>query len=121
MDAVRVVVGDRRAVRDPACDLEQIRRVAQYVLAAEGCGGMELSVTLVDDEEIAELHERYLGVAGPTGSPYGHDPGTSVIAVAGPVVLSRTIETGDADREANMWRFTEAALELLGEALDTPR
>lgn len=58
-----------------------------------------------------------LGIAGPTGARYGHPPGISVIAVDGPVCRSRTIETGSADREANMWRFTEAALALLEEAV----
>lgn len=59
-----------------------------------------------------------LGVAGPSGSPYGGAAGTSVIAVDGPVSLSTTVETGIDDREANMWRFTEAAIQLLDEALD---
>lgn len=58
-----------------------------------------------------------LGIAGPTGSPYGDPPGISVIAVDGPVTRVVKIETGDADREANMWRFTERALELLAEAM----
>jgi len=58
-----------------------------------------------------------LGIAGPTGSPYGDPAGRSWIAVDGPVSRTRQIETGDADREANMWRFTESALELLAECL----
>ncbi len=58
-----------------------------------------------------------LGIAGPTGARYGHPPGISVIAVDGPVRRSATIETGSADREENMWRFTEAALGLLEEAV----
>lgn len=58
-----------------------------------------------------------LGVAGPTGARYGHAPGLSVIAVTGPVQLSTLIETGSADREQNMWAFTEAALTLLAEAI----
>jgi hypothetical protein len=33
--------------------------------------------------------------------------------VAGPVERVLTIETGRADREANMWAFTRAALDLL--------
>ena len=61
-----------------------------------------------------------LGVAGPTGARYGHPPGLSVLAVAGPRCLTTSIETGSEDREANMWRFTEAAIELLGRALNLP-
>ncbi len=32
---------------------------------------------------------------------------------AGPVERACTVETGRTDREANMWAFTRAALELL--------
>ncbi len=59
-----------------------------------------------------------LGVAGPTGARYGHPPGLSVLAVDGPVRLTKLVETGSADREENMWAFTQAALVLLAEALD---
>jgi PncC family amidohydrolase len=58
-----------------------------------------------------------LGVAGPTPARYGHPPGLSVLAVDGPRPMTRVIQTESADREANMWRFTEAALELVVEAL----
>ncbi|HSB40673.1 MAG TPA: CinA family protein [Methylomirabilota bacterium] len=53
------------------------------------------------------------GAAGPTGNRYGDAAGHSCFAVAGPVELARTLETGRSDREANMWAFTRAALELL--------
>ena len=58
-----------------------------------------------------------LGVAGPTGAPYGHPPGTSVIGLDGPVQASLTIQTGSNDREQNMWAFTQRALELLTQTL----
>ena len=58
-----------------------------------------------------------LGVAGPTGARYGHPPGISVIAVDGPVTLTEIIETGSDDREANMWTFTQRAIELLHRAV----
>lgn len=60
------------------------------------------------------------GAAGPKGNRYGDDAGHTCIALAGPVTKVFTLETGDADREANMWRFTEAALDALVQALDTP-
>lgn len=59
-----------------------------------------------------------LGVAGPSPARYGHDAGISVVAVAGPQPKSFTVQTGHADREANMWAFTRAALALLAKALD---
>ena len=52
------------------------------------------------------------GAAGPTGSRYGHAAGHTCVAIAGPVDRARTLETEDDDREANMWRFSVALLEL---------
>jgi PncC family amidohydrolase len=57
------------------------------------------------------------GAAGPTGNPYGDAPGHSCIALSGPVEAAITIETGEADRAANMRAFAAAALEVLGRAL----
>ncbi|MEZ5650070.1 MAG: CinA family protein [Burkholderiaceae bacterium] len=54
-----------------------------------------------------------LGIAGPTRSRYGHDPGISVIAVDGPTCAACTIVTGSAERGANMQAFTERALALM--------
>ena len=53
------------------------------------------------------------GASGPTGNRYGDAAGHACIAVTGPVERVITLETGQADREANMWRFTRAALDLL--------
>ena len=58
------------------------------------------------------------GAAGPTGNGYGDAPGHSCIAVAGPSGRAITLETGDADREANMWAFTKAALELFESCIE---
>jgi nicotinamide-nucleotide amidase len=58
-----------------------------------------------------------VGAAGPTGSRYGDPPGTSCIAVAGPVERALIIRTGDSDRAANMRAFAAKALELLSECL----
>jgi PncC family amidohydrolase len=53
------------------------------------------------------------GASGPTGNRYGDAAGHACIAVAGPVARAITLETGVADREANMWTFAQAALDLL--------
>jgi nicotinamide-nucleotide amidase len=53
------------------------------------------------------------GAAGPTGNRYGDPPGHACIAVTGPAERVITVETGQADREGNMWAFTRAALDLL--------
>ena len=58
------------------------------------------------------------GASGPTGNRYGDAAGHACIAVAGPVERVITIETASADREANMWVFTRAALDLLQSCLE---
>ena len=57
------------------------------------------------------------GASGPTGNRYGDAAGHTCIAVSGPVERTKTLETGDNDREANMWIFAKAALNLLEECL----
>ena len=57
------------------------------------------------------------GAAGPDGNRAGDAAGHCCIAVSGPVQKTITIETGSADRLANMRGFAGAALALLGEAL----
>ena len=57
------------------------------------------------------------GASGPTGNRYGDDAGHACFAVSGPVERAVTLETGSADREANMWAFARRALELLEECV----
>lgn len=53
------------------------------------------------------------GASGPSGNRYGDAPGHACVAVSGPVEAAITIETGSADREANMWAFARQAIALL--------
>ncbi|HUK05446.1 MAG TPA: CinA family protein [Burkholderiales bacterium] len=57
------------------------------------------------------------GASGPAGNRYGDAAGHACIAVSGPVEAAITVETGSADREANMREFTRRALLLLEECL----
>lgn len=57
------------------------------------------------------------GATGPTGNSYGDAPGHACLAVDGPVTRAVTLETGSDEREANMWRFAEATLDLLADAI----
>ena len=57
------------------------------------------------------------GAAGPSGNRYGDPAGHCCIAVTGPRTRIITLETGQAEREANMWRFARAALTLLEETI----
>jgi PncC family amidohydrolase len=58
------------------------------------------------------------GATGPTGNAYGDAPGHACIGLAGPLERTLTVETGSADRRANMHAFAAKALETL---LDTVR
>jgi nicotinamide mononucleotide (NMN) deamidase PncC len=53
------------------------------------------------------------GATGPSGNRYGDAPGHTCIAVSGPRTRAVTLETGQSDREGNMWRFAREALDLL--------
>ena len=53
------------------------------------------------------------GATGPTGNRYGDAAGHSCMAVAGPNHAVFTLETGSADRQANMHEFAKTALSLL--------
>ena len=57
------------------------------------------------------------GATGPSGNRYGDAAGHTCVAVAGPVEKAATLETGHADRRANMEAFAERGLELLLETL----
>ena len=58
------------------------------------------------------------GATGPTGNRYGDAAGHTCIALEGPgFARAITLETGSADRVANMRAFSKRALELLAEAL----
>ena len=57
------------------------------------------------------------GATGPTGNRYGDAAGHSCIGIAGVEATAITIETGSADRVANMHAFTSAALNALLETV----
>jgi len=58
------------------------------------------------------------GATGPSGNRYGDAAGHSCMAVAGPQTAVTTLETGSADRLANMHSFAATALNLLLQNLE---
>ena len=58
-----IALDDRQ---EAAVDLEGLIGLARATLLGEGIADAELSISLVTEAEIAELHERYLHEAGPT-------------------------------------------------------
>ena len=59
----RILVDDRQ---DGTVDLEPLLAVARRTMSGEGAAHAELSLSFVTEEEMAELHERYMGEPGPT-------------------------------------------------------
>ncbi|HEV8467586.1 MAG TPA: CinA family protein [Pseudolabrys sp.] len=57
------------------------------------------------------------GAAGPSGNRYGDPAGHTCMAIAGPIERAITLQTGSADRLANMDMFTERALAFLVETI----
>lgn len=106
---VYTLVSRRELIRITAADVDGLEPLSEpMVLKFAERARTQLGATW----GLAEL-----GAAGPTGARYGHPAGTSVLGVTGPVTLSLTVQTGSDDREANMWRFTNEALQLLEKAL----
>jgi nicotinamide-nucleotide amidase len=58
------------------------------------------------------------GAAGPSGNRYGDAAGHTCLAIVGTSERTLTLETGSADRIANMRAFAAAALQLLAGRLD---
>jgi probable rRNA maturation factor len=52
--------------QDLAVDARSLIDLARRTLEAEGAAGVELSISLVDEEEMAALHQRYADAPGPT-------------------------------------------------------
>ena len=59
-----VLISDRQT--DVSIDSGALTALAEDTLAAEGVGDFELSLSFVEDREIAELHERFMDEPGPT-------------------------------------------------------
>jgi nicotinamide-nucleotide amidase len=57
------------------------------------------------------------GATGPSGNRYGDPAGHCCMAIAGPTERAVTLQTGSADRHANMDAFAKRALELLLDVL----
>jgi probable rRNA maturation factor len=63
----RVLISNRMTDEPaPALDGAALADLARTTLVGEGVLDVELSLAFVDDDEIAQLHERYMHEAGPT-------------------------------------------------------
>jgi probable rRNA maturation factor len=86
-----IALDDRQA---DAVDLEGLMTLARATLLGEGIVDAELSISLVTEEEIARLHERYLHEAGPTdvlSFPLDDEAGEDGLRQLGDVVIAPAI------------------------------
>jgi len=99
-------------------------------LALLGIGDADMTGLRPSTEPYAQLNARHVrerhnttwglgetGATGPSGNRYGDAAGHSCIAITGPIERATTLETGSADRRANMDAFAQRALELLYETI----
>jgi nicotinamide-nucleotide amidase len=99
-------------------------------LALLGIGDADMTGLRPSTEPYAQLNARRVrerhnttwglgetGATGPSGNRYGDAAGHSCIAITGPIERATTLETGSADRRANMDAFAQRALELLYETI----
>ncbi|MBU0543913.1 MAG: rRNA maturation RNase YbeY [Proteobacteria bacterium] len=90
-----------------------IRKTAQAILSALDCPDVELSILIVDDNEIAKLNKQYLHREGPTNviafpMRCENIPGLSHDLVGDVVISVETAEREGNDSGAGMRkRFTE--------------
>jgi len=86
----RVLISNRQ--HDPV-DEDGLRALARNTLLGEGIDHAELSVSFVDAEEIAALHERFLDEPGPTdvlAFPLDESAGPEGVSFLGDVVVAPT-------------------------------
>lgn len=122
MAGPNVLVSDQRPEGGPAVPpLEVIAAAAQLVLEAEGQPEAELSVTLVDDERIAQLHVDYMNIPGatdvisfPLSDPEDPIPILGEVVVSVDTATREAAERGITLREELLRYVVHGTLHLFG-------
>jgi len=102
-------------------DLDRLAALARATLLGEGLGRAELSVSFVEEEEIEELHVRFMDEPGPTdvlSFPMGEDDvDEDDVRVLGDVVICPAVAArnspSDPDAEIRLL-LVHGILHLLG-------
>src|SRR5438876_449195 len=96
----QVLVSDRQADPLPSSDVAALAALTERVLAEEGRRDVELSLSFVDPDEMADLHQRYMDEPGPTdvlAFPLEDDD------LLGDVIVCPAVATGNnPDRDAEL-------------------
>lgn len=112
----RVLVDDRQGA---PVDVEGLTRLAEVVLVGEGAERTELSVSFVTDDEIAELHLRYMDEEGPTdvlSFPLGEVDEDGVLILGDVVISPSAAERNNLSDQVSELRLllVHGILHLLG-------
>ena len=86
-----IAIDDRQT---DAVDVEGLRALARECLVGEGIVDAELSISFVTEDEIADLHRRYLQQDGPTdvlSFPLDDEAGEDGLRMLGDVVISPAV------------------------------
>jgi probable rRNA maturation factor len=111
-----ILISDRQT---RTLDIDLLSDLARTTLRGEGLGSVELSVSFVEEEEIADLHLRYMDESGPTDVlsfplDEADDTGPRLLGdvVIAPAVASRN-NPSDPDGELRLL-LVHGILHLLG-------
>lgn len=115
-DLPRVLIDDRQGTQ---IDLAGLTALAAECLTGEGAADAELSVSFVREDEIADLHLRYMGEKGPTDvlSFPLDEPDEDGVRVLGDVVIAPAVaaRNNPSDPAAEMrLLLVHGILHLLG-------
>ncbi|MGH2724865.1 MAG: rRNA maturation RNase YbeY [Actinomycetota bacterium] len=115
-DSPTVVLSNRQ---DLPIDEDGLVDLARRTLAAEGHGSVELSVSLVSRDEMADLHRRYASERGPTdvlSFPQDEAPQDGHRRLLGDVVICPAVaaEQGSDPRAELRLLLVHGILHLLG-------
>ena len=86
-----IAIDDRQT---DAVDIEGLRALARECLVGEGVVDAELSISFVTEDEIADLHRRYLQQDGPTdvlSFPLDDEVGEDGLRMLGDVVIAPAV------------------------------
>lgn len=112
----RVLVDDRQ---DATVDVDGLSELAGLVLVGERAANSELSVSFVTEDEIADLHRRYMDEPGPTdvlSFPLGEDDEEGVRILGDVVIAPAVAARNNPDDVAGELRLliVHGILHLLG-------
>lgn len=86
-----IAIDDRQT---DTVDIEALKALARACLVGEGVVDAELSISFVTEDEIADLHRRYLQQDGPTdvlSFPLDDEEGEEGLRVLGDVVIAPAV------------------------------